>query len=107
MLDRLLSTTPFPSLPEARAIDFDLEGERFHLDPKKTPLTGSGSCPTSRLVLRCRASTLVGLFTEKDFVLAQGDELSFAGEPAALGPVITALSGGSNRLNLIIDRLKK
>ena len=76
-------------------------------DPKKTPLTGSGSCPTSRLVLRCRASTLVGLFTEKDFVLAQGDELSFAGEPAALGPVITALSGGSNRLNLIIDRLKK
>jgi hypothetical protein len=73
MLDRLLSYTSSRSLPEARAIDFELEGERFNLDPKKTPLTGPGSCPTAALALRCRARTLVGPFTEQDCVMAQGD----------------------------------
>jgi hypothetical protein len=107
MLERLLSTTPFRSLPDAKAIDLDLDGERFFLDPRRSPLTGAGSCAHAALVLRCRARTLVGLFTEPDFVLGKGDELAFAGDPAALGPVIAALSGGSNRLNVMIDRLKK
>ena len=107
MLDRLLSYTSSRSLPEARAIDFELEGERFNLDSKTPPLTGPGSCPTAALALRCRACTLVGPLTEQDFVLAQGDDLSLAGDPGSLGPVIIALSGGSNRLKLMTARLKK
>lgn len=96
----LLVDTPFRSLPQAKAIDFDLLGERFTLDPRSAALVAPGSSSQAALVVRCAPAVLVRLFTDPHFALGRGEELSFAGDPAALSPVIAALSGGHSPLAL-------
>lgn len=107
MLEKLLRDTSLRSFPNAKPIDFDLDGERWSLDPRNKALVVHGSTKTSELVIKTTPNVLVRLLTEPGFALGKGEELAFAGDPNALSPLIEALSGGKKPLNVLLDRHKK
>ena len=108
MLEALLTDTPFRSMPQAQPIAFELGAETWLLDPRR-PGALLAMEPATRAVLRlrCTPQVLARLLTEPDFHLGRAEELTFSGNPAALAPVVEALSGGKSPLGVRLGKGKK
>ena len=103
-LESLLKDTVLRSLPGASTVAFDLDGDRWCLDPRRRGALLVRESAAATLTIRCSPALLARLLTEPDFYVGvaggQREQITFEGDPRALAPLVQALQGGKKSLDL-------
>jgi hypothetical protein len=107
VLAELLGGTTLSRMPNAAAIAFDLDGETWGLDPRRTPLVSEGLPAKPVTTVRCPPEVLLRLFTDEHFALRAGEQLTVIGDPSPLRVLADALSGGGSPITARLEAVRR